>query len=111
MTDAGGTTKLIKVGTEGPYNRYIVHNTSVTDGETIPVDVSGSPIQAEDRVVIISVFNWASETSSAEQGNALGAAYDETNRHFTITESGKTDESIGVCFLHIPQNDNDLGSA
>ena len=111
MADAGGTTTLVQIGNEGPYMKYILHNTAVTDGETIPFDITGSPVQAEDRVLILSVFNWTSETDSSAQGNALGALYDESNMHFTIVESGKTDESIGVCFIYIPQGDDELGSA
>jgi len=109
MTDAGGTTTLIKCGQEGPYTRYIVHNTEWDSTETIPVDITGSPIQAEDRVMVLGIQDWTNETSGAS--GDIVAEYDETARHFTVTDSGVTAASCGVCFLHIPALDGDLGSA
>jgi len=109
MTDAGGTTTLIQLGNEGPYMKYILKNTSVDSGETIPFDgPSNSPVAAEDRVIILGLFNFTNETSGA--GTALSAAYDETAMHFTITESGITDDDVGVVFIYIPQGDATLGS-
>ncbi len=108
MTDAGGTTTLIKLSEEGPYMKYLLKNTSVTTAETIPFDgPSNSPVIAEDKVIILSVFNFTDETSSA--GTALSAEYDETNMHFTITESGASDEEIGVVFYYVPKADPELG--
>ena len=110
MADAGGTTTLVKVGTEGPYNRYIVHNTSVDTTETIPVDIAGSPIAAEDRVMILGAQNWTDEISLNSDTHVV--EYDETARHFTVTDAQMTNgSSYAICFLHIPQNDGDLGSA
>jgi hypothetical protein len=109
MADAGGTTTLVKIGTEGPYNKYIVHNTSVDSAETIPVDVTGSPIKAEDRVMVLGAQDWTNETSAAS-GN-MTVEYDETALHFTFTDSGVTNASVAICFLHIPAADKDLGSA
>jgi len=109
MADAGGTTTLITVGTEGPYTRYILHNTEWDSGETLPFDITGSPVVAEDRVVILGVQDWTNETSGAS-GN-ITAEYDETNMHFTVTDSGVSAASVCVMFLHIPGTDGDLGSA
>lgn len=109
MADAAGTTTLIKCGTEGPYNRYIVHNTDWDSGQTLPVDITGSPIQAEDRVMVLGVQDWTNETSGAS--GDITAEYDETARHFTVTDSGVSTASCAVCFLHIPAGDGDLGSA
>lgn len=109
MADAGGTTTLIKCGQEGPYTRYILHNTDVDSGETIPFDITGSPVNAEDRVIILGGQDWTNETSAAS-GNCT-FEYDETAKHFTFTDSGVTAASVCVCFLHIPATDGDLGSA
>jgi len=110
MVDAGGTTTLVKVGTEGPYNKYIVHNTSVDTTETIPVDITGSPIQAEDRVMVLGAQDWTTEVTLGTGGFTV--EYDETARHFTITDASMSaGSSVSVCFLHIPANDSDLGSA
>ncbi len=108
MTDAGGTNTLIKLSDEGPYMKYLLKNDSVDTTETIPFDgPSNSPVVAEDKVIILGVFNFTSEASGA--GAALSAEYDETNMHFTITESGAADDDIGVVFYYIPQADSELG--
>jgi len=108
MADAGGTDTLIQLGNEGPYMKYLLKNTDVDDGETIPFDgPSNSPVVAEDKVIILGVFNFTNETSGA--GTALSAEYDETAMHFTITESGVTSDEIGVVFMYIPKGDIALG--
>ena len=108
MSDAGGTTTLIKLSDEGPYMKYLLKNDDCDDGETIPFDgPSNSPVVAEDKVIILGVFNFTTETSGA--GTALSAEYDETEKHFTITESGVTEDDIGVVFYYIPQSDAELG--
>lgn len=113
MTDAGGTTTCNLLTNVGTYETWIVHNTSVDDGETIPIDGTGGAgvpgIQAEDRVMIRSISNWTEETSGA--GTALSAEYDETNMHFTVTESGITSDSIAIEFILIRANDKALGTA
>ncbi len=108
MGDAGGTNTLIQLSNEGPYMKYLLVNDSVDTTETIPFDgPSNSPVVAEDKVIILSVFNFTSEASSA--GTALSAEYDETEMHFTITESAAADDEIGVVFLYIPKGDSELG--
>lgn len=108
MSDAGGTTTLIQLSNEGPYMKYLLKNDDTDDGETIPFDVpSNSPVRAEDKVIILGVFNFTAETSG--EGTALSTEYDETAMHFTITESGVTEDDIGVVFMYIPQADSELG--
>jgi len=108
MADAGGTNTLVQLSNEGPYMKFLLKNDSCDDGETIPFDgPSNSPVVAEDKVIILGVFNFTAETSGA--GTALSAEYDETAMHFTITESGITADDIGVVFLYIPKGDSTLG--
>jgi len=109
MVDAGGTNTLLQIGNEGPYMVYLLRNDSVDNGQTIPFDSpANSPVVAEDRVIILSVQNMTQETSSA--GTVTSAEYDETEKHFTITDAAASSSDLMVVFIYIPQGDATLGS-
>ena len=109
MVDAGGTNTLLQIGNEGPYMVYLLRNDSVDNGQTIPFDSpANSPVVAEDRVIILSVQNMTQETSSA--GTVTSAEYDETNKHFTITDAAASSSDLMVVFFYIPSGDLVLGS-
>src|SRR3990167_4016108 len=101
MTDAGGTTTLTKLYDAGQVSVYRIRNTSVSTGETIPLDIAGSPFAAEDQVIILGAQNENSEEQVS--GATLVVAYDETNKHFTVTESGVTDKQIDIVFMSVGQ--------
>lgn len=109
MVDAGGTNTLIQLSNEGPYMKYLLRNDSVDNGQTIPFDgPANSLVQAEDRVVILSVHNMTQETSSA--GTVTSAEYDETAMHFTVTDAAASSSDLMVVFIYIPSGDTALGS-
>jgi len=109
VVDAGGTNTLIQLSNEGSYMTYLLRNDSCDNGQTIPFDgPSNSPVSAEDRVVILSVHNMTQETSSA--GTVTSAEYDETNKHFTITDAAASSSDLMVVFIYIPSGDLVLGS-
>jgi len=97
MTDAGGTTTFEVLSNVGPYMLCKVSNTSCDTAETIPLDgPSNSPIVAEDQVIVVGILN---ETTEAQGGgSALSCEYDETEMHFTITESGAASDVITIFF-------------
>lgn len=108
MVDAGGTNTLIQLSNEGPYMKYLLRNDSVDNGQTIPFDgPANSPVQAGDRVIILSVHNMTQETSSA--GTVTSAEYAETAKHFTITDASASSSDLMVVFIYIPQLDPTLG--
>lgn len=111
MVDAGGTNTLIQLSNEGPYMKFILHNTSVDSTETIPFDgPSNSPVVAEDRVMILGAQNWTDEISLNSDTHVV--EYDETNMHFTVTDAAMTNgSSYSIVFIYIPQGDSSLGSA
>jgi len=97
MTDAGGTNTFEVLDNVGQYQLCKISNDSVDNGETIPLDgPSNSPIKAEDQVMIVGILNETTESSGA--GIVLSAEYDETAMHFTITESGITDDVVTIFF-------------
>lgn len=109
MVDAGGTTTLIQLGNEGPYMKYLIRNDSVDNGETIPFDgPANSPVQAEDRVMILGGMNFSQETSV--NGATTTVEYDETAMHFTVTDASASSSDIAIVFIYIPQGDAQLGS-
>jgi len=109
MVDAGGTNTLIQLGNEGPYMKYLLRNDSVDNGQTIPFNGPGnSPVQAEDRVIILGVHNMTQETSGA--GTVTSAEYDETEMHFTITDAAASSSDLMIVFIYIPSGDIALGS-
>jgi len=98
MTDAGGTTTFEVIGNVGNFMLCKVSNDSVDDGETIPLDgPSNSPIVAEDQVLILGGLNETTEKQIA--GATLSVEYDETEMHFTVTESSITDDVVTILFL------------
>ncbi len=101
MTDAGGTTTLNVISTEGPYMLYKISNDSVDDGETIPFDgPSNSPVVAEDQVIVVGGLNETTEKQIGAGGTA-SVEYDETAMHFTFTESGATADVVTIWFYHL----------
>ena len=106
MTDAGGTTTLTRLADIGQVSLWRIRNTSVSTGETIPLDITGSPFAAEDQVIILGAQNDDSEEQVS--GTTLVVAYDETNKHFTVTESGVTDKQIDIVFMSMGQVKIDL---
>ena len=108
MVDAGGTNTLIQLGNEGPYMKYLLRNDSVDNGQTIPFDgPSNSPVVAEDKVIILGVQNMTQETSS--HGTTTSAEYDETEKHFTITDASASSSDLMVVFIYVPKGDTALG--
>jgi len=111
MADAGGTQTCKQLSNEGGLMKFIVTNTEVTSGETIPLDGAagtGVPgLQVEDKIIVLGALNHTAETQL--NASALTAAYDETAMHITVTESGKTDEKYSVVFLYIPQANREFG--
>src|SRR3990167_10461425 len=101
MADAGGTNTLTKLGDMGQVSFWRLRNTSVSTGETVPVDITGSPFAAEDELIIIGALNSNSEEQVS--GGTLVVAYDETNLHFTVTESGVTDKQVDIFFMSVGQ--------
>ena len=100
MVDAGGTTTFEILSNVGPYMLCKVSNTSVDSTETIPLDgPSNSPVVAEDQVVIVGALNETTESQLG--GSALTVEYDETAMHFTVTESGATDDVVSIYFYLI----------
>lgn len=106
MTDAGGTSTLTKVGDWGQVTMWRLRNTSVDTTETMPVDITGSPVAAEDQCIIIGGLSQKDEKQVS--GNDLDIEYDETNRHFTITQTGCSSHNVDIYFLHTPQVKIDL---
>lgn len=111
MADAGGTQTCVQLSNEGGLMKFAVTNTQVTSGETVPLDGAagtGVPgLSAEDKVIVVGALNHTSETQL--NASALTVAYDETAMHFTVTESGKTDEKYTIIFYYIPQSNKQLG--
>lgn len=102
MADAGGTTTLELISNVGQYPLYKIKNTSVDDGETIPLDgPANSPVKAEDKVIIVGALNETDEKQGA--GATLSVEYDETAMHFTVTESGITDDIVSILFYYVGQ--------
>jgi hypothetical protein len=102
MADAGGTTTLKQIMNVGEYTMYEISNDSVDSTETIPFDgPSNSPVKAEDQVIILGATNETTETQAAD--GTLTVAYDETNMHFTVTESNAADDTVTIVFLYKPQ--------
>lgn len=101
MADAGGTTTLKQVMNVGQYMMFEISNDSVDSGETIPFDgPSNSPVSAEDQVIILGGLN--EDTEEAIGGGTATVAYDETNMHFTWTETGASDDTVTIVFLYKP---------
>jgi len=109
MTDAGGTNEVRLFSDAGIYPVYIVVNTEVTNGETIPVDgTNGVPgIQAEDTCIVLGGMNLADETSIS--GGTISAEYDKTAMHFTVTDAGASDDPVCIIFMHVPVTDDFIG--
>lgn len=112
MTDAGGTNTVIQLSNEGPYMKYLVYNTEVTNGETVPIDgTNGVPgIKAEDKVIVLGGTNFSDE-KSLWGATFTSVEYDETAMHFTVVDSGASDDDIAIVFIYIPQGDPFLGAA
>lgn len=107
MTDAGGTTTLIQLGNEGPYMKYLIRNTSVDNGQTIPFDgPSNSPVVAEDKVIILGGTNFTQETAIG--GGTTTVEYDETAKHFTVTDASASSSDVAIVFIYIPKGDSAL---
>lgn len=101
MTDAGGNNTLMQLSNEGGYTRYLLINDSVDSGQTIPFDgPSNTPVSAEDKVIILGAQDWTNETSAAS--GDMVVEYDETNKHFTFTDSGVSGAVVAIEFRHIP---------
>lgn len=111
MTDAGGTNKVIQLSNCGSYMLYMVYNTEVSNGETIPIDgTDGVPgIQAEDKVFILSGANLTDETQIG--GATVTCEYGETEMHFTWTDAGASDDDVAIVFMYVPQGDPFIGAA
>ena len=96
MVDAGGTTTLTKITNVGPYMLMKLSNDSWDSTETIPLDITDSPVAAEDQVLIVGALNETTESQLG--GSALTVEYDETAMHFTGTESGATADVLSIWF-------------
>lgn len=102
MTDASGTNTLRIISNVGKHLLYEIKNNDVDDGETIPFDSpSNSPVVAEDQVIVIGMYNETTEKTGG--GGALSCEYDESNMHFTVTESGITTDVIRIQFYYLGQ--------
>lgn len=100
MSDAGGTNTFEILANVGERMLCKVRNTSVDSTETIPLDgMSNSVISAGDTVILLGALNETTETQLA--GTAIGIEYSKSAMHFTITESGITDEVYTIMFYLI----------
>ena len=97
MTDAGGTNTFEMITNVGTYMLCKLKNDSVDNGETIPLDgPSNSPVVAEDQLIVVGVNNETQETQLG--GGTTSVEYDETEMHFTVTDSGASSSVISIWF-------------
>lgn len=102
MVDAGGTDTLITIGNVGEDTLYEIRNTSVDNGQTIPVDgVSNTPFVAEDKVMVVGVFNETQGTSLG--GGTTSVEWDESALHFTVTDASASSSDIRIWFYRLGQ--------
>lgn len=112
MADAGGTNAVKLLQNVGEYSIYMVYNTQVSNGETVPIDGTGGVpgIKAGDKVVVLGGMNFTDETA-LWGATFTSVEYSETNMHFTVVDTGASDDDIAIVFMYIPQSDPFVGAA
>jgi len=92
MAEATSIT-LERIATQGEKTLYELKAT-VSNGETVTIPTTATEITASSVVQVIGVNNITDGTDAG----VASVAYSDTNRQFTVTDAGASDDDVRILF-------------